>query len=299
MTIQFPLAAARVVPIQNALKIAASVLALAAAIAVVTPVQAAPTGSFHATVTKAERTKAVDKLVSILDPDGPGAPKHKGPRTLVIDTADHGRGGYAPVAGGLEIDLRHALRFDLFFLAGSTRISQDGRFILGVLADALKSRDLADFTYLIGGHTDAGGDRDANRALSKARAAAVRDMLVHDFGVAPWRLEVFGFGEERLLKPNDPKSADNRKIEIALVAHRTRRPHREGPQIANRADGDDDRGAYAAVVKPPVRIVVRQRVRPDRHEVRTARADTGDVRLADIWHTEPTLAPAHDSQHLR
>ncbi len=67
------------------------------------------------------------------------------------------------------------------------------------------------------GHTDNVGKPEKNKALSQARAEAVRDYLVKK-GVATERLRPVGFGDERPAEPNDtPAGRDaNRRVEFNL-----------------------------------------------------------------------------------
>ncbi len=71
----------------------------------------------------------------------------------------------------------------------------------------------------IEGHTDDVGRPAANLALSKARAAAVRQWLVSKARVAPRRLTWEGFGQERPLTTNaTPEGRQaNRRVEFHIV----------------------------------------------------------------------------------
>ncbi|MCA2978370.1 MAG: OmpA family protein [Myxococcaceae bacterium] len=68
------------------------------------------------------------------------------------------------------------------------------------------------------GHTDNAGVPEDNRALSQARADAVRDYLVKK-GVAEARLKAVGFGQEKPLGSNDTPQGreDNRRIEFVII----------------------------------------------------------------------------------
>ena len=70
--------------------------------------------------------------------------------------------------------------------------------------------------FRIEGHTDTVGDPGMNQALSERRAAAVRDMLVQQHGIAATRLDPVGFGESTLLVPtgdgrDEPR---NRRVQV-------------------------------------------------------------------------------------
>jgi outer membrane protein OmpA-like peptidoglycan-associated protein len=69
------------------------------------------------------------------------------------------------------------------------------------------------------GHTDATGDADLNRTLSKLRADKVARFLVDVGGVEPQRVMAEGYGEERPVASNDTVEgrAANRRVEVLIV----------------------------------------------------------------------------------
>jgi outer membrane protein OmpA-like peptidoglycan-associated protein len=71
----------------------------------------------------------------------------------------------------------------------------------------------------IEGHTDDRGKADANRALSQARAEAVRTYLVGK-GVEAARLEAKGFGPDRPVTSNKTEKgrAANRRVEFVIIS---------------------------------------------------------------------------------
>jgi OOP family OmpA-OmpF porin len=83
--------------------------------------------------------------------------------------------------------------------------------IIGVANDCRASR------IAITGHTDATGNEDWNRALSRARAQAVADYLVRG-GIQPERLIVEGVGSAMPVADNDTPYGrrQNRRIELEL-----------------------------------------------------------------------------------
>ncbi len=66
------------------------------------------------------------------------------------------------------------------------------------------------------GHTSSDGDDNANMELSKKRSAAVKDMLINEFGVDEKRLEVEGKGETKPVADNKTKEGKmlNRRVEF-------------------------------------------------------------------------------------
>lgn len=71
--------------------------------------------------------------------------------------------------------------------------------------------------FLIEGHTDAVGSFASNQALSEARAASLRSLLVRDFGIPRRALETVGYGEEFLLVPTQNENWRNRRVTIRRV----------------------------------------------------------------------------------
>ncbi|MNU03582.1 Outer membrane porin F precursor [compost metagenome] len=70
------------------------------------------------------------------------------------------------------------------------------------------------------GHTDSVGTYAYNQKLSERRAAAVRDVLVNQYGVADARVSSVGYGESRPVADNatDAGRAVNRRVEAEVEA---------------------------------------------------------------------------------
>ena len=69
------------------------------------------------------------------------------------------------------------------------------------------------------GHTDSDGANDANLKLSKARATAVKDVLITIYKISPDRLTTDGKGETQPVgdnKTTDGK-AQNRRVEFVKI----------------------------------------------------------------------------------
>ena len=81
------------------------------------------------------------------------------------------------------------------------------------LEAALRADALQRYRFLVAGHTDARGNPAYNRELSQRRAEAVRRFLIAA-GISPDRLDAVGLGEDRLLLPQQPDDARNRRVEI-------------------------------------------------------------------------------------
>jgi outer membrane protein OmpA-like peptidoglycan-associated protein len=80
------------------------------------------------------------------------------------------------------------------------------------LAKGMKSPELADVRFAIDGHTNAVGNAEYNKDLSLRRANSMVNYLV-ELGIDPGRLEVNGYGFEKLANPNSPQAPVNRRVE--------------------------------------------------------------------------------------
>lgn len=96
----------------------------------------------------------------------------------------------------------------------SHTLTAKGKQALSTLGEALVSNDLQEFHFLVAGHTDAVGGDDYNMILSELRARSVRDFLVGTYGIKSDRLIAQGYGETRLLKPDQPEAGENRRVQI-------------------------------------------------------------------------------------
>ncbi|OLP45811.1 MotB family protein [Rhizobium oryziradicis] len=120
-----------------------------------------------------------------------------------------------PAEGGLLVTLSDQ-NDDQMFNIGSALPSKEMVLAMEKIGKLLSERKGA---VLIRGHTDGrpykGADND-NWGLSMARAHAAYYMLVRG-GLNEQRItQVSGFADRRLLKPDDPYAAANRRIEILV-----------------------------------------------------------------------------------
>lgn len=112
----------------------------------------------------------------------------------------------------------HVVLPDLDFASGAGALNDRDYPALAALADFL----IADPTrrVVLVGHTDAVGSLDANIALSRKRAEAVRDRLVAKYGVAAAQVSAQGAGYLAPVASNLTQAGReaNRRVEAVLLA---------------------------------------------------------------------------------
>lgn len=101
------------------------------------------------------------------------------------------------------------------FETGTAILSSSSISILDSASDVLIRNSHLNFE--VAGHTDSAGNYQSNMALSKSRAAAVRDYLVNK-GVAADRLNAKGYGSDKPAASNDTREGRraNRRVELNL-----------------------------------------------------------------------------------
>ena len=97
----------------------------------------------------------------------------------------------------------------------SYELSQEARSLLALKANIM--RRFADVKVVIEGHCDERGTEEYNLALGERRARAAYEHLVI-LGVAPERMSIVSFGEERPVNPahNETAWAENRRDEFVV-----------------------------------------------------------------------------------
>lgn len=123
------------------------------------------------------------------------------PQAGVLERALAGNGCRAPLNG-------------LYFPTGSAQLLPRSRPALDAAAQLLQRHP--DWRLAIEGHTDNVGGAAYNLALSRRRAAAVRDALVAQARIAPSRLSATGLGLTRPVATNATLEgrAANRRVEL-------------------------------------------------------------------------------------
>ena len=105
----------------------------------------------------------------------------------------------------------------VYFEFASATLRPESDRAIAEIANVLRRR--ADWRVRLEGHTDNVGGADANLALSRARAQAVRQAIVTRLGDGAQRLDATGFGLLRPRESNDTPEgrARNRRVEIVRI----------------------------------------------------------------------------------
>lgn len=144
-------------------------------------------------------------LTTVIDP----APTRKDAESKISDNGDR-------FLARLD-KMGHAILHDLEFESGAGRLSAGDYATLQQLADFLASNP--GLAIALVGHTDSVGDLTSNIALSKRRAASVRQRLIEDFDVAPEQVEAEGMGYLAPVANNlTPEGREaNRRVEVIIL----------------------------------------------------------------------------------
>ncbi|WP_174278529.1 OmpA family protein [Sphingomonas bacterium] len=189
----------------------------------VTPTKAAPaTKGFHLAQAQpmiaAPATKGFHLAQASVQPME-AAPKTKGFHlasavpTATRPASTRRFAGARPAAtpGAARADLMLAFEYNSALMTPAAE-AKAKTFAVALMNDALKDK-----RFLIEGHTDARGSRDANVDLSRRRAQSVADYLVTQ-GVDKDRVEVKGVGPDEPLPGHSAASEANRRVEAVLIS---------------------------------------------------------------------------------
>jgi outer membrane protein OmpA-like peptidoglycan-associated protein len=102
----------------------------------------------------------------------------------------------------------------ILFQTGKADIQPESTPTLKVIGQTLKEH--ADLKLLIEGHTDNVGKAADNQKLSEARAEAVKQALVSEYGIDAERLTVKGYGDSKPVADNKTPEGrqNNRRVEL-------------------------------------------------------------------------------------
>ncbi len=107
--------------------------------------------------------------------------------------------------------------YGIYFDTDKSEVKAESKATLDEVATLLKiDRSLR---IEISGHTDSTGDKAHNAKLSEARAQAVLQALVANYGIDPKRLTAKGYGDSKPVAPNtsEENRAKNRRVELRKI----------------------------------------------------------------------------------
>jgi outer membrane protein OmpA-like peptidoglycan-associated protein len=113
-----------------------------------------------------------------------------------------------------RIDLEIKFDYDSASIARGAVADMDN------LGKALSDPSLKGSTFVLAGHTDGAGGDEYNQELSNRRADAVKTFLVQKYKLAPDHLVTAGFGKSRLKNKDNPKAAENRRVEVVNMVEK-------------------------------------------------------------------------------
>ena len=135
--------------------------------------------------------------------------------------AGSGGGGAGAGSGGGGAQIEQTLAekkpveiYGIYFDFNSSVIKPESQPVLEEIAEVMRKNP--DWALSVGGHTDNIGDDAFNMGLSQRRAAAVKNALVTQYGIAPDRLTTSGYGASRPIADNKTLEgrARNRRVEL-------------------------------------------------------------------------------------
>jgi len=147
----------------------------------------------------------------------------------ILESVQASDGVAGPVPMGPEpyIHGRNRQRFiNIIFDEWSDRLNRKETIEqLNEIGEALASEELANFTFIVEGHTDPRGGYERNVRLSWDRANAVKKYLVEKFKIDPSRINTQGLWYSRPRFPNDSSEnmLKNRRVELLFIDNQEKR----------------------------------------------------------------------------
>jgi outer membrane protein OmpA-like peptidoglycan-associated protein len=117
-----------------------------------------------------------------------------------------------------EITKLPTFNVDIVFDVDTPIVQPESYQTVGRIADAMVYSSLLPYNFLIVGHIEANGKREANAILSQRRADAIREIMVNTFKISAKRIQSVGLGEEQLLDSARPTAPVNNQIQIMTLS---------------------------------------------------------------------------------
>lgn len=115
---------------------------------------------------------------------------------------------------GIPQEKPRAISMQIQFSYNSAELTLDARKKLDVVAEALRSVELANNKFNIEGHTDSAGSVKYNLKLSQRRAQSVARYISQQYSIESSRLRAIGKGMNQPANPSDPTAPENRRVVI-------------------------------------------------------------------------------------
>jgi outer membrane protein OmpA-like peptidoglycan-associated protein len=115
---------------------------------------------------------------------------------------------------------RPRIDLEIKFDYNSANIAKTALADMDNLGKALTDSSLKGSTFVLAGHTDAVGSEEYNLDLSSRRADSVKRYLMEKYSLSPDHLVTAGYGKTRLKNKENPKAAENRRVEVVNMADR-------------------------------------------------------------------------------
>jgi outer membrane protein OmpA-like peptidoglycan-associated protein len=113
---------------------------------------------------------------------------------------------------------RPRIDMEIKFDFNSADIAKSALRDMDELGRALTNPDLRGSTFALSGYTDAVGGEEYNLDLSSRRADAVKQYLVQKYNLSADHLITAGYGKTHLKNAGDPRSPENRRVQIINMA---------------------------------------------------------------------------------
>jgi outer membrane protein OmpA-like peptidoglycan-associated protein len=112
-------------------------------------------------------------------------------------------------------NIRLIMPGNITFATAQSTVKSQFHPVLDSVAEVLKEFDKT--RIIVSGHTDSTGSAELNQTLSEQRAGSVKSYLV-DEGVAPGRINAYGYGYRRPVASNETAEGRqaNRRVELKL-----------------------------------------------------------------------------------
>jgi outer membrane protein OmpA-like peptidoglycan-associated protein len=115
-------------------------------------------------------------------------------------------------------ETRPRIDMEIKFDFNSANIAKGAMSDMDNLGKALSDPTLKGSTFALGGHTDGVGGEEYNLDLSSRRADAVKQFLVTKYKLEPGQLITAGYGKTKLKNGDNPRAAENRRVQIVNMA---------------------------------------------------------------------------------